>query len=697
MTLPVSFAREEPLSSDELASLRMAVLDWAASISRLDRAHLDQNLTLTRGARVPLHDIALTSLLESRELAPDPTFLPLDSGRAPAASPVMAESVDVWRLSIAPPAEFKEGKATDVIPDTLRARDCMNCMKEGDVACDGCGATGKNSCAHCRGRGKAPCEACHGMAKTNCLRCNGKGLKESTTLKLKQSDSCTACNGDGKVTCPHCTHGDRKCVHCDGVGRFSCDKCHGKGHRVCPTCAGKGEILAGHSLVTTYKPMSSSGRALAGVPPEVAAKRFALEAPKAAVQALKSPVSEDDVRVADVEEDIRALLSDLRGKVLSLLSDKTRVIRQELRVATARAVRVEGRVDELELVCWIHPEDGGVVAVKNPFKNLVEAAWAEADAALQAGQWAQAVATAQRVLYYDPTHFPAQQLLKSFSLRIAGETVLCALAAGALVALGVAAVILLWERGVHKFIPTLQAGGALLAAGAVAGFGWLPFARLFPRGVVRWGTVFGSTACLLVVLASAARGLFDWNLVRASDTAAFNKEWQARFPHGVSRVFWEPDLRTLESFLSRYEDSQLDLRDVRKQIDRQHALRAEQERTTAEFKKALARFLNTAASLPLMERAARLRRLRDYYKLRNVDVAAAEEPLQRLEARIKALPDKRAAQGVIRVSVTPPPVVAPPKTAKELRREEKERKREEKRRKKDEARRKKEESRKKSR
>lgn len=633
------------------------ILEWARSTVRLDGSLLEKNLVITEAARVPAYELTLQTLFETRDIDPDPLKVPLTEGAEPADKPKSREQVDLWEAPSVPPAEFKEHRASRPIPSTLKIYDCTQCIREGKVDCDRCGGAGRSACANCRGRGRKACDTCHGLAKTNCLRCNGRGMKEGVTLLTKAEDACPACQGAGKIPCARCQHGELECEMCGAQGKIECAKCKTLGKVVCADCQGEGQLLKGLSVSSFFKPYAATAFAAVEPIPAPVVKEALEKSKRSAPERADVLLDETFVQKAEAPDTIKFHLKELLAKLKPMLSHKTRAVRQEMSLTRTEAIRVRGSFEGQDLVCWMVPGENTVFPDKNPFQDLVDQLWGQAQAAIGTGDFSNAQSLARRTLAYDPLHAEATRFLNDMETRVKGETLKAGLLGG-LAAFGLAAGFIFFEKGVHKLMPALQAGLALVLLSAGIGAAWLPVVKKVPGRRLRFGAVFGSSFGVLALMCLLVRGVLGWDIVRAADQRAFQQDWDEYFPRGVSELYWPDDLRNLQALLAEYQGSRVDLSEVKKSIERQKRYRTEKEQVEQRFRERLAQTLqNGGLSIP--QKIAQLEEIRQYYKLQSVDVSAVDGPLQEMTSKLQAAPS--APRGKISITRSAAPAAAPKK------------------------------------
>jgi hypothetical protein len=661
----IPFEPVRPMSQEELASLQEPVLAWAMSLSLLDDQTLRNGLHLEEGWFIPVYTLTLRTLLETREIFPEMTAQPLTAGFQPAAKPLSRQEVNLWEAA-GPPAGFEEGRAQKFLPATAVIKDCLTCARQGTSVCDRCSGERIAGCAACDGKGHRPCESCHGATAISCLHCTGTGLRESKSLRVSEADDCPSCKGKGKTPCGRCSSGRWPCDACEGRGSGPCGKCDSKGALPCHVCGGAGQVLSGWSYIAESRVQQSLGAAaLEQIPPALMnGSSTSGEKSKAAVHPLETPLTEDVASGADLPGALRNLLMEQLHKLKPLLSVRTRATKQEIHLAKDEVVRVRGSFDGREFNCWMNLRDQKIVSPHNPFQSFVDNYWQDAKAAAGKGLWNEAVALAQKTLTYDPSHADAAGLIRTWKIKILRESLLASLAAGVLAAALAAAYIFVAGKGLHKGQPAVKVVFSFISLGLILGLAWIPLIRNKTAFLARARVSFGGTLAVLVLLAGVARGVFRWDGVRAADEAAFARDYAEAFPMGTSQVFHEPDLRKLQELADRYRDTAVDLAPVEADINRQKALQRERMRFLAEYRREMENILGPGSRMKVQDKILRLRQVRDFYKLRSIDVTPAEEALEKLESEYQKVIERPRS----RISITSVAPAAPQLTPRERRR-----------------------------
>lgn len=86
------------------------------------------------------------------------------------------------------PAEFEEGHADFLRPDTERVNPCSDCGGNGRLRCGNCSGSGRNSCGRCNGTGRngdSICNKCGGNGTAICGTCDGNGSLACGTCEQK--------------------------------------------------------------------------------------------------------------------------------------------------------------------------------------------------------------------------------------------------------------------------------------------------------------------------------------------------------------------------------------------------------------------------------------------------------------------------------------------------------------------------------
>lgn len=665
MTFSLNLDADVDLPEGELAGLKDSVLAWARSVSRLEPGTLEGNLQLRAAQRIPVYEFTLQSLIETRDVFPETILQPYEEGMSTAEHPLAHDKLNVWDLRFEAPTDFKEYRESRLVPETLTVKDCVECRREGAIACEACNGEGRSACVECRGRGKKACESCHGLGKSNCLRCNGRGLKEGSKLLLSADDACTGCKGDGKVPCGRCEHGEMPCGFCESTGRRPCPKCDKAGKRMCAACQGKGRVASGNSCARELKIIRhSSVAAAAPIPASIINTLFGSPGSANPIQTYDETFTEEDVRGSALPGTLKKDIVQLLAKLKPFTTPRSRPVRQRLTVGREDIVRIAGVFDGLEMVCWFFPKSKKVIPETNPFQNLVGAAWEQAKKAADAGDWETAVVLANKTLTYDPSHADSRHLLEKRENLIFRSIIFASAGAGVGAALLGALFVFLMEKGLHKAGPAFKVVLVLSVLGPLLGLACYPFARKLPKPKWRLGATFGGTLAVLILFSAVVRGLVGWDGVRKADEAAFQREFRARLPMGVSDVFWESDLSALRELESRYGKTRVDLKDIKQGIEKQERFKKEFDRLTEKFNQELRRVLSAGPELGLQEKITRLEDLQESYKVHSVDVSAASAALAKMREQLKTAPAATRRKSVLRIENSSAPRRSQPASSK---------------------------------
>jgi hypothetical protein len=636
MTFSPSLESTRNLPESETAALKDVVIRWARSTARIEEKALHENLRIEKAERIPVFDLTLNTLLETRT-GPDEIVRPVTESSSPVSAPVPRERVELWAAPSQPPKEFVEQTGTFPIESSFGLRDCPACLRSGVATCGTCAGGGKVTCSNCRGAGKTECLQCKGLSKVNCLKCGGRGLAHGVTLMVKASDACDACQGLGKIPCAQCSHGQMVCSHCDGGGRRPCAVCRADGRVPCGACGSKGQILWGWGFRSEFKPVRSASAAPAApAPAAIWQKALAHKKPAGAPLVLSEPLGEEALAASGLGQAVQAALRESAAKIKPMLSGSTRVARQELAVQRAYILRITGVFYEQPFVYWFLPESKEIVPEKNPLQNLVQTTTEEAQRALDAEDWVSAARLANRALSFDHTNEDARAVLRSLKRKVLLESVGATLVAGLAVSAAVGGYIHYGLTGLHKVGPLAAAVGSILGLSILCGMFWplIIMRRPRRRRLVLGSAMFYSFGVLSVFVAGMVF-VADWNGVKAADARALGEEFREKFPNGVGDVYWEPDLRALEDLSAKYAQTEADLTLVSQGLEKQKRLLAEKQGLERDLKTKLAEVLRPDNGLLSDQRRALVKELRDFYELRGIDVTAASAALKDLDRQVQ--------------------------------------------------------------
>jgi hypothetical protein len=634
LSLPVDPVR--PLTEQESAPLKDVLIQWASSARRLDAAALKENLKVRSAQRVPVCEISLSTLLETRSPAED-ADQPYDENVPASAADVPG---GVWDFPSEVKKDFTASQGAYVIETTRRRVDCAACGAAGTARCGACAGEGKLTCANCRGRGKFSCDACNGMAKTKCLKCSGRGMKAGVTLMVSSKDACEDCQGGGQIPCTRCEHGTVKCPLCGAVGVKSCDRCAGKGSAACAACQGRGKLVKAKVFRAQFAPVH--GAAAAGglpVPKPALDKALAGKKPGGSTD-LTAGLTEADVAASVCLEGVKGALRQLLQKVAPSLSPNTRVAYQRLSWSGAEITRLDGTFFDQEFVAWVLPEAREVHLEVDPLRNLGEASGKAAEHAHEAKDWKKALELARKTLAFDPHHAEARRILEEWKRKAWRDGLLGGVAAGAAIAVAFAVWVYQFEKGLHKSGPALQLGALAVAAGAALGALSTPALLKAAQRQVRLLTAVLPAAAGATLLLVCVRFVFGWNPVASADQKALDAAMKERFATGVSEVYWEDDLRFLEELSGRYRGTRADLAAVDAGLEKQKNLKAARERLVAEMEAKLA--AAARAETPPAEKIAQLKELRSLYVLNTMEPAPVDKAIADEEARVKRAAEEAA-------------------------------------------------------
>jgi len=631
--LPFSLPLEtvKTLANSESRDFKTFLLDWAQSNCQLDRQTLADNLLLQNAEKIPVYEITLVSMLETRSPELEEIIRPITDSTPPTTEPAAIERIDVWEHPTETPPDLTEHKGIFPIRPTLRLFDCVICLKKGVVTCDHCQGSGQATCSNCRGRGLQPCHYCKGLAKTNCLKCNGSGLKDSASIKVKSSDACPHCQGTGHISCPQCSDGNVVCSICAGHRYLPCEQCRSKGEIVCQVCQGKGQVIKGYGFRAEFKPFQYKKiAAVTTIPQGLMDKTLVFSGTTEPHEIDPGDFNEEAVKQSGLPETVIAVLTDLLQQLKPFSSEKSRFTRRQILLRKAEVLRLAGTVLRQPFLYWVSPDSKRLIDEINPLKDMGETTAVAARQAWDAHEWSKAEELARHALTFSPDHPAALGILAGWKRKFFLQNLSAAEAAALLSAAVCVFLIGYRQPGLHKTGALITAVSSLISVGALLAV----FLSLIKKNVYRvrrrWVINFSLSLAGLLLFIVAAHVGFKWNGVRDADQAALSQEFRRQFPFGVSKVYWEPDLQFLEALNKKYKETQVDLTELGKELKVQQDLQATHLKMKKEFNAKLNTVLTDGTLRP--EKIVRLQKMKAAYSIYSVDVSAAEAAIQRFEA-----------------------------------------------------------------
>lgn len=660
MPLSISLTPVQELSSEELEPLKDALLASLRSQNAAIRDQVDQNLHITRGERVPAYSFHLLSLLETRDSLPTKVLKPysadaendLPPSGGPPTDP-QKEGFNIWSFPSEVREEFDSHAGTYFIPGTTRVDECRECFQKGEMGCKACMGKGMESCAACLGAGRQTCVFCKGSEKVSCLRCGGEGRLASGEVGGR-SASCDACGSTGKFPCTHCKEGKVSCSQCSGAGNAACGKCKGQGKISCAACGGQKKIISGQAFQATFRSFQVRGAALAEPGPKTALE-MALETTKerGTLLALAEGPLDIQVKEAVLPLSIRNALTDIVEREKAQESSSTRVVKRRLELREGAVVRITGYCSGQEFSFWILPGTNRIVAEKDPLAAFGTTAASSAEEAREAGDWKKAIALARESLSYSPTHTGARHILNEWRRKVLGEALLVGVLGGFLAAVGQVVWIGFYVKGLHKAGAMVHSGGLSLLLGPLVVLLLVPFLLRVPRRLPRLGLLGAGLLGILLSSALASRWSTTDNPVQMADQLALEKSLNDHFKYGFPQVYYEPDLRFLQSLLAKYKDTQVDLRQLNDAVTLQINLLTKLGGQQKEFETKVREILYSGGSAG--RKRADLTKLANQYRLMGVDLTPLETALEKLPSGEKPGNSKRLhSTSRMSISSSPP-------------------------------------------
>lgn len=653
LLLPLSSIQE--LTPEELEPLKDALLAHLRARNPRARQQVDSQLHVTKGDRIPAYRFTLEVLLESRDAKPDRVIKPLTpelekkvasapTGDAPKASE------DVWLFPSEERPDFSSHTGTYFITGSLKAEDCRECFQRGEMGCKVCLGKGEESCPTCLGGGSQPCIHCKGLEKISCLKCGGEGRLAAGGVGGR-STRCDACNGTGKFPCTHCKDGKLPCPQCRGGGKATCHECKGKGKVLCVGCEGSKRVAVGQAFRSEFKPFhaQSEGLVVAG-PKEALEMAMVKTEPVGSMSLPLGEPFEKQVQSTDLPPPVKAALRELSERVIGRITSGTRAVKYRLAFDEGSVVRLSGYCAGQEFSFWTQPGQSEIVTEKDPVAALGNTVALVAEEALRARDWRKAIDLAKETLSYTPDHVGAADILAAWRKKVVVENLLLGLAAGAMAALGNGLAIMKLEKGLNKMGAMTQMGVLQISLGLITGAILIvPSLKLY-RGRVRLPVLLGCLLFVFLSAAAAARWMFDWNPVMEADQRALDAELADHFKMGQPVLFYEPDLRFLQSLNIKYKDSSADLTKLKSALDLQISLKARRAQDQLDFDAQVEKIVTGDG--PIADRRAALEHARSSAKLINLNLAKSDAALDRLRQEEVSLGLQRNTRRQ-RISIVP--------------------------------------------
>jgi hypothetical protein len=647
--LPDAAAR--PLHDDELQAAKDILVARAASAAATSPDRISAQLAVASGELIPAFHVSVVGLLELRSTKLEPVTRPYVDGMALPPSPQPAkEPFDVWSVPFAFPGGPPR-KDFVPIPSTFEKKDCTACYGKGAAPCKACFSKGSVNCEACMGAGAQPCAICKGLGKISCPDCEGSGRIKSGGMTNKVLGPCGSCNGMGRFPCNHCVEGKVDCGACGNAGKRPCPSCEGKGRMECKSCGGSSKVVVGMGFQVEFRPQQAQESFLA-VPGPTAAQEMALS--RRAAPATHEFSSEEECLRSLSEPGTPRELQEAAERLLARLKTANTAARLgglKLSVALGGAWRVAGVFSGHDFVYWIHPSSKAVVAERDPMKEVSRESSESARVAAGRGDWETALDAARNTLDLDPQDPAARALASRWRSQVLRESLLMGVAAGAAGALSAVIPIFAAAKGLNRTGPAAWSGAASLAVGLLAAWVILPVARRLFQTKKRRIIVGSSCAGAVAVFFLVTKAVFGWDAVRIADQSALADEMKAKFKYGVSAVYDEPALQSLQALSEKYKASKADLQELNGYLQAQLMLKKERETLTQEF---LAKLDEVVYSdIFLTDKKARVVELKDHYALHGVDTTPADEALKSFDKQTVRRPASVRGASSGRISITP--------------------------------------------
>ncbi len=653
MSLSITQNSVQALSDEELASYHKILMDHIRKISRLDAAALKDDLKVTSGEKVPVFEVTVRTLLETREAKLEPVVRPCPPDFKPSGeAPLTKDKINIWDYPSEAREDFSPHRGSYLIPATQQAKDCKDCLQKGQSSCKDCFGKGEVNCEVCLGAGSQQCHFCKGQGKTACLKCDGQGKFSAPGMTNKVTGACEACNGTGKFPCTRCVKGKIDCTACGTTGKKPCETCEGKGQIVCKTCKGAKKFLTGLAFASEFRSAESSGRFSVGAMSKVVLDlALSQKEPAGDLEAGLGGSLQKEIESAPLPDSIMTSFSEVVKKAAPLNTVTTRTVRQKLTLSEGEIVCVKGLYANQEFVYWIQPkaDQGNIYAEKDPLANLGESAAGVAQQAVSAGDWETAVESAEETLSFESGNASAKSILSDWRKKVFIETIGLVSGVGLIFAGLSGLYTLFFEKGLHKIMAAGVSGVMYAGIGVGLGFALLPLTRRMFQKKIRWGVCVGAPLVFMLLFLGVTRGLLAWNPLKAFDQKSLKKEMKEKLKHGVGNRYWEPAHRDLQDLYDKYKDTQVDLSKLNEDLAKMEMLKTKMEKLTREFQEKLDKIYYSNKYVPT--KVKQIQKLKEYYSLRGVDVSPADKMLKELKSRKTKNISRTRPRG--RISIVP--------------------------------------------
>ncbi len=298
-------------------------------------------------------------------------------------SPLPKSSIDPWKISFNPFADFKKHHRTQEMLETRRAYDCSTCKATGEVTCGDCSGSGQVNCRECDGYGYNKCSSCRGRGQiqetrrnskqVNCFSCGGKGTDFF-------SKTCTSCNGRGTkieeyaeeyfVPCGNCaSSGKITCSNCRGNGKVTCGRCGGGGKVTCDRCEGQRRLLSYTTVEVEEDVSVNENQYISASLPKFKKK----DNPLSKLDGPTVFTQDETKRIDQFEFQRQPAAAVLSNEVeLCRASHTGHILRQHIEIETCVLVEYRYRHSTKEYSIYINPQHNLVEDLEGPVQSFIQ-------------------------------------------------------------------------------------------------------------------------------------------------------------------------------------------------------------------------------------------------------------------------------------------------------------------------------------
>lgn len=371
--------------------------DWSDRIPFSPIKKLGSKTEFVSAVEHATYKTKVTTQIEKRWL--EEHEVPYNEERLPA-SPLPKSSIDPWKISFSPIADFSKHHRTQDVVETRRVYDCSTCRATGEVTCSECEGLREVRCSDCNGYGHNECSGCKGSGhiretrtiprQTKCGFCDGKGYKAPWVAGGKE-ETCFHCSGRGSVIedfeeeyyvpCTDCaSSGKITCSTCRGHGKVTCGECGGSGKVECKRCDGQRRLLSYVTVEVEEDSSSKDNQYISPTLPKFKKKDHPLSNLKGEVV-----FTQDESRKIDqlkfCNQPAAAVLS--REVELCRATHDGHVLRQRIEIEACVLVEYRYRHGTKDYSIYINPEHKLVEDLEGPVQAFIENADALAETALK--------------------------------------------------------------------------------------------------------------------------------------------------------------------------------------------------------------------------------------------------------------------------------------------------------------------------